>query len=123
MDDSNIIKFPKEKLRGPENIQSQEDFLEQIIEYKKSFADDISEILSSHVFGELARSGVNFEGNIDELFPSMILVTQAIQSLQLKASGVYHPLQDFANDAYEDDEDDEDDEDEKNESINEKEEE
>ena len=85
MEESNVVKFPKEKLLSPENIQTQEDMLKQIEEYKMSFADDIAEILSNHIFGELARSGVNFQGNIDELFPSMVLVTEAIQSLHLKA--------------------------------------
>lgn len=112
-DNSNIVTFPREKLRTPSNIQSQEDLLQQIEDYKMSFADDIAEILSNHIFGELGRSGINFEGNIDALFPSMILVTQAIQSLHLKGTGVYHPLQDFAEDAFSEDGDEEESPDEK----------
>lgn len=103
-DETNVIKFPKEKLLTPSNIQSQEDMLKQIVDYKTNFANDLSEFLSQHIFGELARSGVNFEAQIDDLFPSMVLVTEAIQSLQLKASGVYHPLQDFAEEAFGEDE-------------------
>jgi hypothetical protein len=99
---NNVIKFPKEKLSNPANIQSQDDVLQQIVEYKTSFANDVSEILSQHIFGELARSGINFESQIDDLFPSMILVSESIQSLHLKASGVHHPLQDFAADVFDD---------------------
>lgn len=97
---NNIINFPKEKLLSPENVQTQEDILKQIEEYKKGFADDISDFLSNLVFGELARSGVNFESDIDDYFPLMLLVTESIRALHLKASGVHHPLQDFALDAY-----------------------
>lgn len=97
---NNVVTFPKEKLRTPSNIQSQEDLLQQIQDYKMSFADDIAEILSNHIFGELGRSGINFEADIDALFPSMVLVTEAIQSLQLRGAGVHHPLQDFAEDVY-----------------------
>lgn len=101
-DEDNIIKFPRKHLGDHSDLQSPEDVLKQIEEYKKSFADDLSEILSSHIFGELARSGINFETQIDDLFPSMVLVSEAIKSLQLKASNVEHPLQEFADDAYQD---------------------
>lgn len=104
---NNIVQFPKDKLETTANIQTQEDMLKQINFYKMSFAEDISEILSQHIFGELARSGVNFEKDIDNLFPSMILVTEAIQSLHLKSSGVFHPLQDFSEDVYGDDDSEE----------------
>jgi hypothetical protein len=96
----NVIIFPKEKFNDPSNIQSQEDLLKQITDYKTSFANDISEMLSTYIFGELARSGVNFESRIDELFPAMMLVTESIQSLHLQASGLEHPLQEFAQDLF-----------------------
>lgn len=97
---NNIINFPREKYDSPDNIQSQEDMLRQIVDYKTSFANDITEMLSNYIFGELARSGINFEKDIDILFPSMVLVTESIQSLQLKASELHHPLQDFAEDVF-----------------------
>jgi len=103
MDKNNIINFPKEKLKNPATIQSQEDWLEQITEYKTSLANDFSDMLSANVFNELARSDSEFEKKIDELFPSMVLVSEAIQSLHLKLSGVHHPLQDFAEDVFSDD--------------------
>lgn len=104
-DNDNIIKFPKEKITTTANIQTQEDVLKQIADYKTSFANDVSEFLSQYIFGEMARSGVNFENQIDDLFPSMILVAESIQSLHLKSSGIHHALQDFAEDIYSDDED------------------
>jgi hypothetical protein len=102
---SNIVKFPKEKIASTATIQSQEDLLKQITDYKTSFANDLSEILSNHIFGELARCGVDFDNQIDDLFYSMVLVTESIQSLHLKAAGVYHPLQEFAEEAYSDSDD------------------
>lgn len=100
---NNIIRFPKEKFSTTQNLQSQEELVQKINDYKTSFADEISEILSNLVFGELARSGVNFEENIDELFPSMMLVVEAIRSLHLQSSDIYHPLQDFALEIFDDD--------------------
>jgi hypothetical protein len=102
MTNNNIIRFPKEKFSTTQNLQSQEELIQKINDYKTSFADEISEILSNLVFGELARSGVNFEENIDELFPSMMLIVEAIRSLHLQASDIHHPLQDFALEIYED---------------------
>jgi hypothetical protein len=54
MDDkNNVIEFPKEKLGGPANVQNGVDFQRQITDYKTSFANDISEILSNYIFGEI----------------------------------------------------------------------
>lgn len=102
--DSNIIAFPREKLRNSANLQSQEDYLQMIEEYKNDFADELTDLLSSYVFGELGRGGIDFSSQIDDLFPSMLLVAESIRSLQLKASKVHHPLQDFAEEAFEENE-------------------
>jgi hypothetical protein len=96
----NVIKFPKEKFYDSSNIQSREDFIKQITEYKTSFINDVSESLSGYVFEELARSGVDFDGKYNDLFTSMILVTESIKSLHLKSCGLHHPLQDFADDTF-----------------------
>jgi hypothetical protein len=103
----NIINFPKNKLTSINTIQTQEDLIQQISDYKTKFADEISEILSNLVFGELARSGVDFENNIDEYFPSIVLVTESILALHLRSSGIFHPLQEFADDVFGIDDDDE----------------
>lgn len=81
--------------------QSAEEVAEKIVEYKTSFADEISEILWNHVLGELARSGVDLENRAEELFPSMILLLESIRSLHLQANNIEHPLQAFAAEAFE----------------------
>ena len=91
---SNVIKFPKMRLDTP--AVSEEELLQKITDYKKSFADDISEFLWNHVLAELSRSGCNFDEDFDELYPSMVLVLESIRSLHLHANNVDHPLQDFA---------------------------
>jgi hypothetical protein len=90
----NVIKFPRMKLGAPP--QSPEELAEKISEYKRAFADDIAEFLWGHVIGELARSGCDFQSNPEELYPSIVLVLEAIKSLHLHANGVDHPLQELA---------------------------
>jgi hypothetical protein len=48
------------------------------------------------VIGELARSGCDFQSNPEELYPSIVLVLEAIKSLHLHANGIDHPLQELA---------------------------
>lgn len=90
----NVIKFPKMKLDTPP--QSPEELAEKISEYKRSFAEDVSEFLWQHVLGELARSGCDFQSNTEELYPSIVLVLESIKSLHLHANGIEHPLQKIA---------------------------
>lgn len=104
---NNVIKFPKIKLDF--SPQTLEDVSEKIAEYKRNFADELSEMLWNNVLGELARAGSNLDENTEELFPSMILLLESIKSLQLHANGVHHPLQDFALECFEDDGSDDDD--------------
>jgi hypothetical protein len=90
----NIIKFPKMKLDSPP--QSPEELAQKLIEYKTSFAEDISEFLWQHVLSEMVRAGCNFGEDSQEYYPSIILLHEAIKSLHLQTSGIHHPLQDFA---------------------------
>lgn len=91
---NNVIKFPKMKLDAPP--QSPEELAEKLAEYKKSFADDISEFLWNHVLSEMVRSGCRFDSQAEELYPSIILLLESIRSLYLQTQGIEHPLQDFA---------------------------
>jgi hypothetical protein len=91
---NNVIKFPKMKLDAPP--QNPEELANKISEYKKAFAEDIAEFLWGHVIGELARSGCDFQSNPEELYPSIVLVLEAIKSLHLHANGIEHPLQELA---------------------------
>lgn len=90
----NIIQFPKMKLDAPP--QSPQEVANKLIEYKTNYADEISEILWDHVLGELTRAGCDFGKNIDEFFPSMVLILESIRSLHLQVNGIDHPLQKFA---------------------------
>lgn len=76
--------------------QSPEELVEKITEYKRSFAEDVSEFLWQHVLGELGRSGCDFQSNPEELYPSIVLVLESIKSLHLHANGIDHPLQKIA---------------------------
>lgn len=102
----NVIRFPKIRLDAPP--QTLEEVTEKIIEYKKNFTDELSEILWNNVLGELARAGADLDTNSEELFPSMVLLLETIRSLHLHSSGVYHPLQDFAVECFENDSEEED---------------
>jgi hypothetical protein len=90
----NIIRFPKMKLDAPP--QSPEELTQKLIEYKTSFAEDISEFLWQHVLSEMVRAGCNFGEDSQVYYPSIILLHEAIKSLHLQTSGIHHPLQDFA---------------------------
>lgn len=91
-----IIKFPKMKIDTPP--QSAEELAEKLTEYRTSFSADVAEGLWNLVLIEMVRSGCRFEQDTEEYYPSIILLLEAIKSLHLQASGIHHPLQDFAKD-------------------------
>lgn len=93
----NIIQFPKITFEGAPP-QSPEEIAKQIREYKKSYSDEISEILWQNLLGELSRAGCDLNTDVDKYFPSMILVLESIRSLHLLTQGLDHPLQQFAKD-------------------------
>jgi hypothetical protein len=105
MSNNNVIKFPKIKLDTPP--QTPEEVAEKLIEYRMSFSNDIAESLWNLVLMEMTRSGCNFASDTDEYYPSIILLLEAIRSLHLQASGVYHPLQDVAAEILDGEEEDE----------------
>ena len=87
----NVIIFP-----GYSPPHTPDEILDRLIEYKKSYSDEISEILWQYVLGELARSGCDFQNDLDKVYPSMILILESIRSLHLLCSDIDHPLQDLA---------------------------
>lgn len=97
--DNNVVEFPKLKKNSPP--QSLEEMAEKAAEYKRNYSEDFCEMLHQYVFNEMARDGVDFEQREEELFPNVILVMEAISALHLRANGVHHPLQDFADEAFE----------------------
>lgn len=90
----NVIQFPKIRLDAAP--QSPQEIEEKLLEYKRSYSDEIADILWQNVLGEMARSGCDFSKDLDGYFPSMILILESIRSLHLQTSGVEHPLQKFA---------------------------
>lgn len=88
---NNVIRFPKIKLDAP--AQTPEELAAKIEEYKKSFAADVSEFLWQNVLMELSRAGCQFDKNMEQLYPSILLVLESIRSLHLHANDIDHPLQ------------------------------
>jgi len=93
----NILQFPQLKIPG--SPQSPQELAEQLSEYKKEYADEIAEILWNNILGELTRAGCYFDENIEEYYPSMILLLESIRSLHLHSNGIDHPLQKYAKEA------------------------
>jgi DNA-directed RNA polymerase subunit L len=96
----NVIKFPKIKLDTQNAPQSLEEVYDKIEEYKRDFADEISEILWNLVLSEMSRAGAILDPNNEEIFPSLLLLLESIKSLYLHSCDIEHPLQDFASEAF-----------------------
>jgi len=94
-----IIPFPKKKKET--HPQSIEEYAARAAEYGRKYSQEFCEKLSKIVFSEMARDGIDFEKRSDELMPNSVLVMESILALHLKASGLTHPLQEFAEDAFE----------------------
>ena len=71
---------------------------EKLADYRISFSTDVAEQLWNLVLLEMVRSGCKFDDNIEEYFPSIILLLEAIKSLHLHTNKIHHTLQDFAKD-------------------------
>ena len=92
---SNVIEFPvKDKVNA--SAKTREELQQVLIDYKEEIAEEASEYLWRNLLGEMSRMGCDFDKEIKEHFPSMVLVLEAIRSLHLQAHGVHHPLQEFA---------------------------
>jgi len=92
---SNIIEFPKIKVDSPP--QSPDELEAKISDFKEEYSNEIAEFLWRNILGELVRSGCDFT-EIENYFPSMVLVLESIRSLHLQSQGLHHNLQDFARD-------------------------
>jgi hypothetical protein len=99
MSDNKVIAFPKLKKSSPP--QSLEEMAEKAAEYKRKYSEEFCEKLHHYVFGEMTRDGIDFENQEEVLFPNIVLVMESISALHLRANGIFHPLQEFADDAFE----------------------
>lgn len=88
-----LIPFPKIHSNPPINEVS---VGERIREYKESYSSELAEIIWENVLGEMARAGCDFEENMEEYFPSMILIFESIRSLHLQTMNEEHQLQAYA---------------------------
>jgi hypothetical protein len=92
---SNVIEFPtKDKVNA--SARTREELQQVLNDYKQEIAEEASEYLWRNLLGEMSRMGCDFDKEIKEHFPSMVLVLESIRSLHLQAHGVHHPLQEFA---------------------------
>lgn len=98
MSKDKILQFPKLKKGTPP--QNLEEYAERAAEYSRKYSHEFCERLSKHVFTEMARDGIDFEKRSEELMPNSVLVMESILALHMKASGLFHPLQEFAEDAF-----------------------
>tara|TARA_Y100000389_G_C17201518_1_gene383894 strand:+ start:252 stop:581 length:330 start_codon:yes stop_codon:yes gene_type:complete len=64
--------------------------------YKESYANDLAEIIWENVLAEMSRANCDFDSDINEYFPNMILIFEAIKALHLQTMGEDHPLISFA---------------------------
>lgn len=96
---NNVVSFPKMKKNSPP--QTIEEMAEKAAEYKRNYSQEFCEMLYHYVFNEMSRDGVDFEEREEELFANVVLVMESISALHLRANGVHHPLQDFADEAFE----------------------
>lgn len=94
----NIVLFPNLKKGTPP--QNLEEYAERAAEYSRKYSQNFCEKISKIVFAEMARDGIDFENRSDELMPNSVLVMESILSLHMKASGLIHPLQEFAEEAF-----------------------
>lgn len=98
MSKNKILQFPKSKRDTPP--QNLEEYAERAAEYSRKYSQEFCERLSKHVFTEMARDGIDFDKRSEELMPNSVLVMESILALHMKASGLFHPLQEFAEDAF-----------------------
>ena len=90
---SNVINFPNHK-------KTQEEFVKKEAETQKKYSDSFSETLCENIFAEMERDGIVIEDDEEALLPSAILIMESVVALHYKANGLYHPLHDFSQEAF-----------------------
>lgn len=85
----NVVIFPKQAAQ----LQSLDQIIGAVEENRKEHVNYLMEDISNFIYGMAMDAG--FDIDQDDLFKDSVLVTEAIQSLLLKAAGIYHPLQDI----------------------------
>lgn len=89
-DNSNIIEFP---IRNSD----------QDAEF--DFAEEYAKAVLSNLLDSMNRMGLDTRANEEELLPMSMMVFETIKALYLKGSGIYHPIQDIADELFDELED------------------
>jgi hypothetical protein len=90
---SNVIEFPRFISDPPMTANEVKD---KMTMYKESYANDLAEIIWENVLAEMSRANCDFDSDINEYFPNMILIFESIKALHLQTMGEDHPLIKFA---------------------------
>lgn len=92
--ESNIVIFPKVPNHN-KPPQSEEEIREKLVDYKKGFCDEITEILVIKLFNEMENAGLDI-GNPDELFEQKLMAQESVRSFVYLTMSLEHPFQEIA---------------------------
>jgi hypothetical protein len=96
--DSNIVQFPKLKLRTPP--QSIEEMRENIAESQTEMAIDIAYAAIANALLYINRAGFNTFSKIDSAYDMMFCI-EAVKSMILRTCDIEHPFQEISTDIIE----------------------
>ena len=94
----NVVLFPKQKKDTPP--LSLENIIERIAENQAETINSISTEIAQNVFIELNNLGYDFLSSDESVAFDMLLVIEAIKSLQYKLSGKEYPMQTILEDIF-----------------------
>ena len=100
---SNVIEFPtKPKVSANDSVGlSEEKIAELLVEiHKRELSDKFAEKNWERIIKQFSAADIDII-SYDEFFPSAVLILESIRSLHLRTQGIYHPLQDFADNSIE----------------------
>lgn len=90
---NNIVEFPREKKDNPP--QNREEFMDQIVSLRMGYAQELADVLTGVVLGELSRM-TSIVTSIEDDDPLIELLNGTIQALYLRTAGIEHPYESLA---------------------------
>lgn len=94
---TNVIAFPKAKRDTPP--QTMEELLENVETTRKEHIEFVMDEMLSFMFQRVYDEG--FDLGSDECFKTTACLVEATRAALYKSAGIYHPLHDFADQAFE----------------------
>ena len=88
---NNIIEFPIEKIKK---------FNEESDNAEVEFADEYAQLILSSLFENLHRMGFDTKDKDVQMLPISFLVVESVKAFYLKSHGIYHPLQEVADEFF-----------------------